>query len=121
MLKVQTLQLLIIGIIATVMISACAKKEELGPAIPNSGYGAGSGDSKELDGKRIYKLNCITCHGAKGNMGASGAHDLTESTLSLKERITVITKGREQMAAYEGVLSKEQIKAVAKYVETFRE
>lgn len=72
------------------------------------------------EAKRIYKLNCVVCHGIKGDMGASGAHDLTQSELSLKGRINVITNGRNTMTPFEDVLTKDQIKSVAKYVETLR-
>jgi mono/diheme cytochrome c family protein len=70
---------------------------------------------KKIDGEKIYKNYCVTCHGLYGDMGASGAHDLTKSELSLEERITVITKGRNTMTPFEGLLSEEKIKAVAEY------
>ncbi|HHM21128.1 MAG TPA: cytochrome c [Bacteroidetes bacterium] len=76
---------------------------------------------KEVDGEKIYKTYCVTCHGIQGDMGASGAFNLTTSTLSLEERIEVITKGRNLMTPFEGLLSEEKIKAVAEYIETLRE
>ena len=69
----------------------------------------------KIDGEKLYKNYCITCHGLYGNMGASGAHDLTTSQLSLEERILVITKGRNLMTPFEGLLSAEKIKAIAEY------
>ena len=69
----------------------------------------------QIDGKKIYRQNCVTCHGMKGDMGASGAHDLTASELSLEERVIVITKGRGVMTPFEGRLSAEKIAAVAAY------
>jgi mono/diheme cytochrome c family protein len=68
-----------------------------------------------LDGKKIYKQYCVTCHGLYGDMGASGAYNLTESELALEERITVITKGRGAMTPFENLLSAEEIAAVAEY------
>ncbi len=70
---------------------------------------------KKPDGEKIYKNYCVTCHGLYGDMGASGAHDLTKSELSLEERILVISKGRNTMTPMEGLLSEEKIKAVAEY------
>ena len=70
---------------------------------------------KKVDGEKIYKNYCVTCHGLYGDMGASGAHDLTKSELNLDERVAVITKGRNTMTPFEGLLSEEKIKAVAEY------
>ncbi len=70
-------------------------------------------------GKRVYNTYCLTCHGQKGNMGASGAHDLTKTKLSLAESIKVITEGRGLMTPHK-FLGEEKIKAVAKYIETFK-
>lgn len=73
------------------------------------------------DGEKIYKTYCVTCHGLYGNMGGSGAFDLTKSALSLDERIQVITKGRNVMIAFESLMSEEKIKAVAAYTLTLKE
>ena len=67
------------------------------------------------DGKSIYKQYCVTCHGLYGNMGASGAFNLTTSELSVPERITVIKKGRGAMTPFESLLDEAEIKAVAEY------
>lgn len=73
------------------------------------------------DGEKIYKVYCVTCHGLYGDMGASGAHNLKESVLSLEERIAVITNGRNTMAAFESLLEADEIKAVAKHTLTLKE
>lgn len=74
------------------------------------------------DGEKIYKQYCVTCHGLYGDMGASGAFNLTTSTLSLEERINVITNGREgtTMVGFKSILDEEKIKAVAQYIEKLR-
>ncbi len=72
------------------------------------------------DGEKIYKQYCVTCHGLYGDMGASGAHDLTKSQLPLEERIAVITKGRNTMTGFESILDEARIKAVAEYVVKLR-
>lgn len=73
------------------------------------------------DGKKIFKINCVLCHGADGKLGVNGSKDLTQSTVSLEEAITQITKGKGLMAAYEAILSKEEIESVAKYTLSLRE
>ncbi len=72
------------------------------------------------DGAKIYKQYCIACHGLNGNMGASGAFDLTKSTLTKEERIEVITNGRNTMVGFKTLLSEEKIKAVADYTFSFK-
>ena len=75
---------------------------------------------KKIDGGKIYKTYCVTCHGIYGDMGGSGAFDLTTSKLTLEERIEVIKKGRNLMTPFEGLLNDEKIKAVAEYIEGLR-
>lgn len=75
---------------------------------------------KKVDGAKIYKTYCVTCHGIYGDMGGSGAFDLTVTELSLEERIQVITKGRNLMTPFEGLLSEEKIRAVAEYVDELK-
>ena len=67
------------------------------------------------DGKKIYKQYCVTCHGLYGDMGASGAFNLTTSALTMEERIAVITKGRGAMTPFENLLDADEIEAVAEY------
>jgi len=76
--------------------------------------------AKKIDGSKIYKQYCITCHGVSGDMGASGAFDLTTTKLSLEEKIAVITNGRNTMTAFKGLLNDKKIKAVAEYTETLK-
>ena len=68
-----------------------------------------------VDGEKVYKQYCVTCHGLYGDMGASGAANLAESQLTLEERIEVVTKGRNTMAAFEGLINAEKIKAVSEF------
>lgn len=63
----------------------------------------------------LFRKNCVTCHGADGRLGLSGAKDLTKSDLSLEDRMTLIAKGRGLMTPFEGVLTPEEIAAVARY------
>lgn len=67
------------------------------------------------DGKKIYKQYCVTCHGLYGDMGASGAFNLTTSELPVPERIVVINKGRGAMTPFENLLDEDEIAAVAEY------
>lgn len=84
--------------------------------------GPASGDSQGTpDGQKLYKTYCVTCHGVNGGMQLNGARDLRASELGLEERISVITNGRNLMAAYKGIMTAEEIKAVATYTMSLRE
>lgn len=67
------------------------------------------------DGHEIYKTYCVSCHGVNGDMGVSGAFDLSASSLTAEERIQVITNGRNAMTSFQSLLSPEKIHAVAEY------
>lgn len=71
-------------------------------------------------GEQVYKQQCNLCHGSNGDLGASGASFLSQSKLDLQQRIEIITNGRNKMMAYSGLLSEEEIKAVAEYLETLK-
>ncbi|NJO87377.1 MAG: cytochrome c [Lewinella sp.] len=77
----------------------------------------------DIDAKKIWKVRCIACHGLYGNQGLNGAANLQEVSISLAERINIITNGRQGekgvMTAFGEILSPEEIKAVAEYTMTF--
>jgi len=106
--KKKFIYLAVIGLIA-----ACGAKEEKSTTVAAAPKGG-------EDGEKVYKTYCVTCHGLYGNMGGSGAFDLTASTLKLEERIQVITKGRNVMMGFESLMSPEKIKAVAEYTLTLK-
>ncbi len=72
-------------------------------------------------GESIYLDNCSVCHGTNGKKGLSGSPMLTESKLGYEDVVNRIQNGKNAMPAYEGLLSEEQIDAVAQYVMTFQE
>jgi len=74
------------------------------------------------NGKKIFKTHCVACHGIKGDMGVNGAANLNVSELPLAERIQTVTHGRMEkgMTPYKGILSPEEIKAVAEYTLTLK-
>ncbi|TNE60370.1 MAG: cytochrome c [Bacteroidetes bacterium] len=71
--------------------------------------------SAAADGQTVYRQYCVTCHGVDGTLGLNGAGDLTRSTLSLEERIVQVTKGKNLMTPFEGILTPAEIEAVATY------
>ncbi len=93
---------LMILLFLAVLIIACAGKENNTTASKN-------------DGEAIYKKYCVLCHGIDGKLGLNGSKDITISLLTEAERVVQITKGKNTMTPYEGILSPEEIKAVAAY------
>jgi mono/diheme cytochrome c family protein len=71
-------------------------------------------------GKQTYKTYCVACHGSNGKLKLNDASDLALSTMTLEERIENVTKGGSMMPAFAEVISKEEIDAVAAYIEEFR-
>lgn len=100
---------------SALMSAACGSAEEQ----INRRAAAAQSSSAQLipDGMAIFRQYCVTCHGADGKLGLNGAKDLTLSTLTLDERINVITYGKKVMTPFNEVLTPEEIKAVAEYTQ----
>ncbi|MEM6321120.1 MAG: cytochrome c [Bacteroidota bacterium] len=75
---------------------------------------------KKVDGEKVFKQYCVTCHGVYGDMGANGAFNLATSELTVEEKINVITNGRNTMTSFKGLLNEAKIKAVAEYTEKLK-
>lgn len=73
-----------------------------------------------VNGQEIFNASCVACHGSDGKLNLMGAKDLSQSVMSLDERINIIKNGKNAMTPFEGMLNEEQINAVATYVETFK-
>jgi len=71
-----------------------------------------------VNGKEIFEDKCTLCHGDNGKLGINGAKDLSVTLLDHKGITDVISNGKNSMAAYKDVLTKEQIDAVASYIES---
>ncbi len=74
----------------------------------------------EPEARALYIRKCSLCHGDDGDLGASKSPMLSTSTLSLEERVALITYGKGTMPAQKGILNKAEITAVARYIERFR-
>ncbi|MBK8555751.1 MAG: c-type cytochrome [Lewinellaceae bacterium] len=67
-------------------------------------------DTYEPDGSYIYRQNCVVCHGADGKLGLSGAKDLSQSKLTLDDRVLQITNGKNMMTPFKGILKPNEIR-----------
>lgn len=111
---------LAIMFLLAVVVWACGGGEENPDAAATEDTPAAAAVEKP-DGKKIYKQYCVTCHGLYGDMGASGAFNLQESSLPVAERVQVITNGRGAMTPFGSILKPEEIEAVAEYTLTLKQ
>lgn len=71
-----------------------------------------------LTGKKVFETYCVACHGADGKMGFSGAKDLSVTQFGIEDRIKIITHGKGVMNPFKDVLSAEEIRKVAIYIDS---
>jgi mono/diheme cytochrome c family protein len=103
-------------IIAAYGLAEVNKKHRLSNPVSEENVHPGAA----VNGHDIFMANCTSCHGEDGKAGLSGAKDLSVSTLDLSAQQEIIKNGKAPMPGYSGVLTEEQIKAVAEYSATLR-
>jgi mono/diheme cytochrome c family protein len=78
-------------------------------------------NSQKPDARTIYVVNCSSCHGEDGTLGASQAADLSKSKLNDAEILKMINKGNDKgMMPYEEILSLQERKAIVEFVKSLR-
>lgn len=86
----------------------------------------GSSAAFAADGAALYKAKCAGCHGADGSkakMGANVMRPLNSADVQKQsdaELITLTTKGKGKMPAYEAKMSADEIKAVVAHIRTLK-
>lgn len=105
--------LLLMGTVAALLLG-CGGAETRPPAETGA-------EVSEVQARALYIRKCSLCHGDDGKLMASRSPDLSLSALDLEERIALITYGKGTMPGQNGVLNSAEIRAVAKYIERFRE
>ncbi len=99
---------IVIYIVLSFVLFSCAENN---PTTPDG----------KPDGKALYESNCSICHGDDGKLGASGAKDLSVSTLDIANSMTIIKNGKGAMAPFgDDLLDDAQREAIARYIETLR-
>ncbi len=98
--------ILFAGIFAFTLFTRCSSGSE---------QSQNSDSTTARTGIQIYEKYCTNCHGAKGDLGLSGAKDLSQSSLSAPLIIQQVKFGKGAMVPYEGILSAEEIQQVADY------
>ncbi len=96
---------MVVSLIGLTLVIACGGKQPVSSAI---------------DGATIYKTRCILCHGSDGKLGLNGAKDISASILSVEQRVELIKTGKNTMTPFEGILTPEEMQAVANYSMTLK-
>lgn len=85
-----------------------------GTAVPVV-YASGKPDLQ--DGRRLYTLYCVACHGATGMGGHGGGAPLARVAGNARYIIATATLGKNQnMPAFHGALKPEQLRDIAGYI-----
>jgi len=92
-------KILVLCVFAAIIFS-CAEKKSKAPG---------------KDGKKMFKQNCVICHGIDGKLGLNNSKDLTKSALTMEERKSIIKNGKGAMNAFGAIMSAEDIQAVTEY------
>jgi mono/diheme cytochrome c family protein len=107
---------LLTGLVLVAVAAGCGTTGDAGPA-----EGAPGKVVSDTEARALYIRKCSLCHGDDGKLMASKSPDLSVSTMTLAERVAIITYGKGTMPAQKGVLDKAEITAVARYIERFRD
>lgn len=73
----------------------------------------------EEHGFELYKANCVLCHGEAGDKKMAGASDLSISTISKEEVISIIKNGKGNMPKF-SFLQAEELEALQQYLNSLK-
>jgi mono/diheme cytochrome c family protein len=65
-------------------------------------------EGQAISGVELYKSNCQSCHGPKGDMGNNGAADLSLSSIDHNKELQIINDGKKPMPAYNSLSAPEK-------------
>src|SRR5665213_3358272 len=65
-------------------------------------------EGQAINGMELYKSNCQSCHGPKGDLGNNGAADLSLSSLDYNKELLIINNGKSPMPAYSSLSPAEK-------------
>jgi cytochrome c6 len=106
-------KLLIFFAAILMIISSCTKAS-------SSDKETATADPTASPGQLVYTKHCKLCHGSKGDLGISGAANLSITLLSQEEIKQVVVNGRKGMPAWKGQLSEQEVQEVSAYVLTLK-
>jgi mono/diheme cytochrome c family protein len=110
------------GIAAALLyVAACAATEVSREAAPRATPWAAPPDAAQGDaaaqGAKIFSVNCSRCHGIDMVSPGTGAYDLRTFPADDKPRfVESVTKGKNAMPPWEGVLTPAEVDLLWAYV-----
>lgn len=115
------LKKIVLPALACLLLLACeSPSDEIARRSAEAARNSAASASTGPDGSAVFRKYCVACHGADGKLALNGAKDLTASTLTLDERIQMVTKGKGLMTPFGEMLTPEEIRAVAEYTLTLK-
>jgi mono/diheme cytochrome c family protein len=76
----------------------------------------------KIEAHSVYILNCASCHGEDGQLGASGAANFVVSKMNDAQIRTVILKGNNKgMMPYEEILTTREIDGLVGIVKSLQQ
>lgn len=76
----------------------------------------------QLEAKSVYILNCASCHGEDGQLGASGAANLLVSNMTEAQiRHTILKGNNKGMMPYEEILTTREIDGLVGIVKSLQQ
>lgn len=76
----------------------------------------------QIEAHSVYILNCASCHGEDGQLGASGAANLVASKMTETQIRTTILKGNNKgMMPYEEILTSREIEGLVGIVQSLQQ
>jgi len=80
-----------------------------------------STDTPEVVGENLFIMHCAVCHGDDGKLGASGAKDLSSSTLNDSAILKILKEGKNAMPPMNDLLvNNENIQLVLAHTKKLR-
>jgi mono/diheme cytochrome c family protein len=72
------------------------------------------------DAKALFSLKCASCHGMDGTLGASGANDLSKSSLDNEAILAILLKGKNRMPAFREISKEEHQTQLIQVIKSLR-
>ena len=104
----RLLPLLLSALMSALLLASCAGEV---PAVP-------SGDAQLVQGREVYARNCVGCHGVSGGGGTGSKLSdgvVVERFPDPAAQAEVVADGRNQMPAFVGKLTDDEIDAVVRF------
>jgi len=110
-----------IAVVCLGVVAACGGGDQgstSAPATAPRPSGSQAGDVELARGRRVYVQNCARCHGTAGRGGIGPSFvgtRIQQDFPEVQEQVDFIARGRGLMPSFAGVLSEDDLRAVARY------